>query len=112
MLYELSGGKIIGRYQQPQEGKTLLPESNAQVKKALAAEEEEAQAKADAKAAYLYAKNRMREYIAEFSKDPDKNVVDAIGHVLDALVDAFYGDAAALDMIKEKRDAIKARNPK
>jgi hypothetical protein len=112
MLYELADGKIVGRYAQAQPGKTLLAETNNAVKAALAQEAADAAALAQAEAAYEYARGRKQEYVAAFSKAPKPDPIDAIGHVLDAILADKEGDSTALLAILAERAAIKARHPK
>lgn len=112
MIYELKNGRIVGRYMQPQEGKDLLDADHPDVILAIAAESAAEQEKLAQSEAYQYARGRMAEYIAEFSKAPDKNAIDAIGHVLDAILSDKEGDSTALLDILAKRAEIKARHPK
>ncbi len=112
MFFEINDGKIAGRYANQQEGKTLLEESNASVKAALKAESDALTAKQAQETAYAYARKRAQAYVQNFSKDPNPNPVDALGHVVDAILAHLSGDATALTAILAKRAEIKAANPK
>jgi hypothetical protein len=115
MLYEMANGRIVGRYAQPQEGKTLLQETNNAVKAALAQEAAEAQALADAEAAYAYARGRKAEYVAAFSKAPKPDPIDAIGHFCDRVMTILTEIAPTnpnVIALASEISAIKARHPK
>lgn len=112
MLYEITNGRISGRYEQPQEGKTLIAESHASVKAALKAESDALLAKQAQETTYAYARARAQAYVQNFSKDPKPNPVDVLGHVVDAILAHLSGDVNALTAILEKRAEIKAANPK
>lgn len=112
MYYNIENGQIKGIFTWPQEGMDLLPEDSPVVKKALA---DKANADADAAVrleAYGYARARGAAYIQAFSKDPNPNAVDALGHVIDAILSHIAGDSAALTAIQTKRAQIKRANPK
>ena len=121
-----SSGKITGRYKVKQNGiscievlqedleavqfpkwdkanKVIINDAAAQA----AADQEAAQ-----EAAYQYARARAQAYVSAFSRDPKKNAIDAIGHVIDAILSAQEGDTAALMRILKQRAVIKAANPK
>lgn len=118
-----SNGKITGRYAQKQECMDCIEVTDDQLasvpypkwdkteKKIINAADD--QAAADAEQAYNYARARARAYVSHFSKEPSrKNPIDAIGHVLDAILSHFAGDSTALDAIQTKRAEIKAARPK
>lgn len=119
-------GAITGRYNQKQPEMGCIevaPEDLSSVpfpkwdktKKAIV-NDASAQATADAgtKAEhdYAYARARAKAYVSAFSRDPKQNAIDAIGHVLDAILSAQEGDTAALTEILKQRSSIKAANPK
>lgn len=115
MLYELLDGRIIGRYAQQQPGKTLLPETHASVKTALAQEEADAAALAQAEAAYEYARGRKAEYVVAFSKAPKPDPIDAIGHFCDRVMTILTEIAPTnpnVIALASEISAIKARHPK
>jgi hypothetical protein len=67
----------------------------------------------EAKANYQYAESRSSEYVELLSQAPNKNQVDAIGHLLDSIIDAVAsGDNTGIIAIKTEIDKIKARHPK
>ncbi len=76
------------------------------------AAEADALERAQTESAYEYARNRAQAYTREFSKDPRPNPVDALGHVVDAILSHISGDPAPLEAILQKRATIKAENPK
>ncbi len=113
MLFEINDGKIVGRYANQQEGKTLLAESHASVKAALKAESDALIAKQAKETAYSYARARSQAYVQTFSRDPSPNAIDALGHVVDAIISKLVdNDSAPLNAIATKRAEIKAANPK
>lgn len=118
-----SAGHITGRYNTKQPGLNCIevtaeqlaavayPKWDKTAKKIV--NDADAHAVADAEQAYGYARARAQAYVAAFSKEPaKKNPVDAIGHVLDAILSHFEGDDTALNAILAKRAEIKQANPK
>lgn len=112
MFFEINDGKIVGRYANQQEGKTLLAESHASVKAALKAESDALIAKQAKETAYSYARARAQAYVHAFSKDPNQNAIDALGHVVDAILSHIAGDSTDLAVIQTNRAQIKQANPK
>lgn len=78
----------------------------------LASRQAAAEAKAAAEAGYAYARARRLAYVTAFSKAPAPEPIDAIGHVLDAIIDHIEGDPTALDAIRAQRTQIKQEHPK
>lgn len=112
-----NSGKITGRFLNKQEGKNCIeversaldavpyPKWN-KTSKTIVNDD------ASPEAAYAYARARAAAYVKAFSKAPVPNPVDAIGHVLDAVLSHLAGDSTALNAIQTKRAEIKAANPK
>lgn len=65
-----------------------------------------------AEASYSYARARAQAYVQAFSKDPKQNPVDALGHVVDAILSHIAGDSMSLNEIQAKRAEIKMEHPK
>ena len=118
-----NSGKITGRFRQKQEGLGCIEVTDEQLASVAypkwdktakqIVNDADAQAAADAEQAYGYARARAQAYVAAFSKEPaKKNPVDAIGHVLDAILSHFEGDDTALNAVLTKRAEIKQANPK
>lgn len=119
-------GAITGRYMQKQpemgcievtaEDIASVPFPKWEKTKKAIVNDTKAQAEFDAGAKaeqdYAYARARAQAYVAAFSKDQKPNPVDAIGHVLDAILAFHGGDTNALTEILNQRSAIKAANPK
>lgn len=64
-------------------------------------------------ASYSYARARALAYVQNFSKDPNPNPTDALGHVVDAILAKLLdNDPEPLNAIATKRAEIKAANPK
>lgn len=117
-----SSGKITGRYNSKQPGLNCIEVERSdlesvqfpkwdKVKKQIA-NDANAQAVFDSGEAYGYARARGQAYVKAYSKDPKPNQMDAIGHVLDAILSHLAGDSSALDAIQTKRAEIKAAHPK
>lgn len=121
-----ASGTITGRYTEKQEGLNCIEVEQADLsavsfpkwdktKKKIvndAAAQKAADDAASAETAYAYARARAQAYIQAFSKDPKQNPVDALGHVVDAILSHLAGDSTALNAIQTKRAEIKAANPK
>lgn len=121
-----TNGQITGRFAQKQEGHNCIEVDKADLdavtfpkydrKTNKIVNDAAAQAAAEAShaldTAYAYARARGHAYVQAFSKDPKPNQMDAIGHVLDAILSHFAGDSTALDAIQTKRAEIKAAHPK
>jgi len=73
MLYEVIDGKIIGQYMQPQEGKTLLTEDNAQVQAALAAETQAAATRASSEQAAKATQDAAKQTAMQASQTAARN---------------------------------------
>lgn len=122
-----TAGRITGRYANKQAGLNCIEVEKADLdavqfpkwdktKKKIvndAAAQSAADQAAIDEAAYQYARARAQAYVQNFSKDPRQNPVDALGHVLDAILSKLIdNDPAPLNAIATKRAEIKAANPK
>jgi hypothetical protein len=113
MYYQITNGRVSGRFATSQASiPGLLKEDDPVVLAALAVEEVEREQLALKESAYAYARVRAQAYVHAFSKDQNQNAIDALGHVVDAILSHIAGDSAALTAIQTKRAQIKQANPK